>query len=104
MSDYTLADYIFDEMEAAGFHYMGFTGRVGEEILTFKNDAGEEQTVKHGFTTAGKKNIKLTLPKPSVSDSIPAVGKHHVDNVPIITRKIDFSDTIKKGGNNGERL
>lgn len=104
MSDYTLVDYIFDKMEDAGFHYVGFTGRVGEEILTFKNDAGEERTVKHGFTPAGKKNMKFTLPKPSVSDTIPAVSKHHVDNVPIITYKVDYSDKNQKGGNNGEGL
>ena len=104
MNDYTLADYIFDKMEDTGFHYVGFKGRVGEEILTFKNDAGEERTVKHGFTPAGIKNMKLTLPRPSASDTIPAVNKHHVDNVPIITCKVDYTNRNQKGDNNGEGL
>lgn len=61
MSECTLLDSVFDRMEAEGFVYTGFVGRVGAEILTFKNKNGEIRTIKHGFTTAKPRNIRVKI-------------------------------------------
>lgn len=60
-----MIDAIISMIEAQGFHYEGFSGRVGEEVLTFKNDAGEVRTVRHGFTSVPSKprNYKINFNK-----------------------------------------
>lgn len=85
--EYSLADALFDSMEAQGFHYQGFSGRVGEEILTFKNDAGEIRTVRHGFTPAKPKNMKFAF----IGSEFEKQRKKIYDLPSIETIKVDYS-------------
>lgn len=85
--EYSLADALFDSMEAQGFHYQGFSGRVGEEILTFKNDAGEVRTERHGFTPAKPKNMKFSF----TGSEFEKQRKKIYDLPPIETIKVDYS-------------
>lgn len=85
--EYSLADALFDSMEAQGFHYCGFSWRVGEEILTFKNVAGEVRTVRHGFTPAKPKNIKV----PFTGSEFEKQRKKIYGLPPIETIKVDYS-------------
>lgn len=114
MSDCTLAGFIFEVMKAEGFHFVGTRGRIGEEILTFKNEVGEIRTVEHGFTPVERKNFKISFPKSGVfhRSTMAEAQPLSLDAAPIITCKIDYSNRIdkqtmkkykhnKKGGENG---
>ena len=56
-------------MEAQGFQCSGCTGKVGEETVTFKNEAGKVITLQFGFTPAQPKNYKINL-KGNETDSL----------------------------------
>lgn len=68
-SDYTLIDFVIDKMKSQGFACIGFTGKVGEETLTFKNDAGEVRTVKRGFTPVKRKNYRIIIKQKNSEDN-----------------------------------
>lgn len=104
MSEYSLADCIFDSMERDGFHIVEHRGRPCEETLTFKNDAGEIRTVKVGLTPVKPRNLRFKLTKPDLSETVLPANKRYINLYPYKTYKEDFSNRKKKGGSNGEGL
>lgn len=97
MSDYSLVNFIFDKMASEGFRYVGFSGRIGEEVLSFKNEAGEVRTVKHGFTPAKPKNLKF-----KIKGKLFPLSQLKESEVPTLRWKgVNFSLLRKKGGENG---
>lgn len=95
MCEYSLANFIFDNMESEGFKCVKCQGRVGEETLTFKNESGEIRTVQFGFTPVKRKNYRVTLSKEELQKIVDSNNEMPDTNnvsVKIFTTKVDFSN------------
>lgn len=59
--DVNFADAILQVMDSQGFHVEKSDGAPGREVVTLKNDAGEERTLRFGFTPVKPRNYRLNL-------------------------------------------
>ncbi len=86
---YSLADFIFNQMEKDGFTVSSVTGAPGHEIVTFKNSEGETRTLECGFSRQKPKNYRVYFNPNDMKLIRPSMNSDVSENT--ITIKVDYN-------------